>query len=53
MQLADLKPAQLVGFGGAHGRLYDAIQDVPIKLSRPVLTFDFDIFGDEPIRQFG
>jgi hypothetical protein len=46
-------PGQLVGLGGARGTLYDAVQDVSVKLGRAALAFGLDVFGHEPIGQFG
>ena len=38
MQPADLQPGQLVGLGGPHGGLHDAVQNVPVELCRPGLA---------------
>ena len=53
MQPADLEPGQLVGLGGAHGGLHDAVQNVPVELRRPGLALGSHVFGHEPVRQFG
>ena len=53
MKLADLLSRELVGFGGADRRLYEPIQDIPVKSRRSRFALWLDMLCHESIREFG